>query len=122
LRTLRLGASGRLVWPGVSRYFDYTIATRLQAGQGWHNRCIRALGFLADCARWISVAKSVKLRKSATERRDPKKHLSFSVGISDQKHANRIPRPKVGVSLVVQANVKVTAKRLDYFVEITNRE
>ena len=31
-------------------------------------------------------------------------------------------RPKVGVSLVVQANVKVTAKRLDNYVDITNHE
>jgi len=36
----------------------------------------------------------------------------------DRKQENRILRPKV----VVQANVRVTAKRLDYYVEITNRE
>ena len=42
--------------------------------------------------------------------------------ICERKHANKIPRPKVGVSSIVQANVKVTAKRLDYYVEITNRE
>jgi len=29
-------------------------------------------------------------------------------------------RPKVGVSLVVKANVKITAERLDYYIEIMN--
>jgi len=37
------------------------------------------------------------------------------------KYANRIPRPK-GVGLVVQANVKVTSRRLDDYIEIRNRE
>ena len=68
--------------------------------------------------QWISVAKSAKLRKSMTEKRYPKKHISLSVAIHDRKHANRMPRPKV----VVKANVKVTTKRLDYYVEITNRQ
>jgi len=66
--------------------------------------------------QWISVAKSAKLRKSTTEKRDLKKHLSLSVVICDQKHANRISRLKV------VANVKVTTERLDYYVEIMNRE
>jgi len=44
-------------------------------------RCIRVLGFFAS--EWISVAKSAKLRKSATEKRDPKKHLSLSVAVRD---------------------------------------
>ena len=66
--------------------------------------------------------KFAKLLRSATEKRDQKKHLSLSVAICDRKHANRVPRPKVGVSLVVSANVKVTAKRLDYHIGITNRK
>ena len=49
--------------------------------------------------KWILVTKSAKLLKSATEKRDPKKHLSLA--ICDQKHANRNLRPKVGVSVVV---------------------
>jgi len=52
--------------------------------------------------KWISVAKSARLRKSAAEKRDPKKHLSPSVPICDWKYTNRIPRPKVGVSLAVR--------------------
>jgi len=68
------------------------------------------------------VAKSAKLGESATEKRNPK-NPSFTFGRRPRlNQANRIPRPKVGVSLVVEANVKVTAKRLDYNVEITNRE
>jgi len=55
------------------------------------------LGFLPS----ISVAKSTIVLKSAIQKRDPKKHLSFSVAICDRKHASRIPRPKVSVSLVV---------------------
>jgi len=50
------------------------------------NSCIRVLGFLQS--KWFSVAKSAKLLKSATERRDPKKHLSPSVAICDRKHPN----------------------------------
>ena len=47
-----------------------------------------------------------------TEKRDPKK-TSFTLGRDLRpKHANKIPRPKVGVSLVVQPNAKATAKRL----------
>jgi len=72
--------------------------------------------------KWILVTKSAKLLKNATENRHPKKHLSLSVAICDRKHANRIPRPEVGVSLVVKANVKATTKKLDYYVEVTNRE
>ena len=83
-----------------------------------------------SCARLFGIeihfhrekAEHAKLLKSATEKRDPKTHLSFSVAICDRKHANRIPRPKVSVSLVIEANVKVTAKRLDYYIGITNRE
>ena len=67
--------------------------------------------------KWISVAKSAKLGKSATKKRDPKRHLSLSAAICDRKNANRILRPKVGVSLVVQPNVKVIAKRLDYYID-----
>jgi len=71
---------------------------------------------------WISVAKPAKLLNSATEKCDPKPHLSLSVAICDRKYVNRIPRSKIGVSLVVQENVKVIAKRLNYYVGITNRE
>jgi len=40
------------------------------------------------------------------ERRDPEK-ASFTFGCGPRpKHANRIPQPKVGVSLVVKANVR----------------
>ena len=56
-------------------------------------RCIRVLGFFAT--------ESAKLFKSATEKRDLTKHLLPLVAVCDQKHANRIPRPKVGVSIVV---------------------
>ena len=42
----------------------------------------------------ISVAISAKLHKSATEKRNPKRHLSVSVAICDRKHANRILRSK----------------------------
>ena len=56
---------------------------------------------------------SAKLRKSAAKQRNPTKHLSLSVAISNRKCANRILRPKV----VVWVNVKVTAKRLDYYIE-----
>jgi len=72
--------------------------------------------------KWVFVAKFAKLLKSTTEKRNPKKHLSLSVAICDRKHANRIPRPKAGVSLLFYANVRVTAKRLDYYFGITNRE
>jgi len=41
---------------------------------------------------------------------------------SEPKHANKIPRPKVDVSLVLQANVKVTAQKVHYDVEKMNRE
>jgi len=62
-------------------------------------RCIHVLGFFA--AKMNFGHKSARLLKSATGKRDPKKHLSLSVGICDRKQANRIPRPKVGISLVV---------------------
>ena len=62
------------------------------------------LGFFRP--KWISVTKSAK------------KNLPPLVAICDQKHANRIPR----LSVVVSANVKATAKRLDYYAEITNLE
>jgi len=70
----------------------------------------------------FSRPKSAKLLKTSTKRRNSKKQLSLSVAICNRKHANRILRPKVGVSLVVQANIDVTAKRLDYYVGITNLE
>ena len=79
-------------------------------------RCIRVLGFFA-----IEMESS-KVLKSATEKRNPKKHLSLLVAIDDRTHANRISRPKIGASLLVKANVNVTAKRLDYCVGITNCE
>jgi len=44
--------------------------------------CIRVVGFSQP--KWISVLKSAKLRKSAAEKRDPKKHLSLSVAICDR--------------------------------------
>jgi len=40
---------------------------------------------------------SAKLHKSATEKHNPKKHLSLLVAICDRKHANRVPWPKVVV-------------------------
>jgi len=49
--------------------------------------------------KWISVVIFATPRKSATEKRDLKKHISLSVAICDRKPAERIPRPKVGVSL-----------------------
>jgi len=45
---------------------------------------------------------------SATEKCDPKKHLPLLAAVC--------------VRLVVKANVKITAKRIDYYVGITNRE
>jgi len=48
-------------------------------------------------SKWISVAKSGKLLKNATEKNDPKKHLLLSVTICDRKHVNRIPHQKVVV-------------------------
>jgi len=45
----------------------------------------------------FSRPKFAKLRKSVTEKRDPKKHLLLSVAIRDRKHANRILRPKLVV-------------------------
>ena len=82
------------------------------------NRCIPVPGFSRP--KSISVAKSARLLKSATKKRDPKKHLSLS--ICDRKQANRIPRLKVGISLAVEANVKVTPKSFDYCGEIVNRQ
>jgi len=69
-------------------------------------------------APWTSVAKSAKLFQEA----QPKKCPSLSVVVCDGKQINRILRLKLGVSLVVQANVKVTADRQDYYIGITNRE
>jgi len=63
--------------------------------QVYENGCICVLGFFATV-----IHKAAKLRKSVTEKRDPKKHLSLSVAVRD-KHVNGIPRPKVGVSVVV---------------------
>jgi len=50
----------------------------------------------------------------AAQEREPKKHRLLSVAICDRKHANSIPPPKVGLSLV--------AKRLCHYVGIMNRE
>jgi len=44
--------------------------------------------------KWISVAKSAKLRKSATEKRDPKKHLSLSVAVRDWSIRTEFPGRK----------------------------
>jgi len=65
-----------------------------------HGRDIGIAWFISR-PKWISVAKSKKLFKSATEKRDLKKHLSFSIAVCDQKQANGIPWPKVCVSIVV---------------------
>ena len=40
----------------------------------WKKHMNRALGFF-ERLKWISVAKSAQLRKSVTEKRDPKNHL-----------------------------------------------
>jgi len=45
-----------------------------------------------------------------TEKRNLKNHLSLSVAVCTS-------RTKVGVSIVVQANVKVTANGIDYCIE-----
>jgi len=58
--------------------------------------------------------------KSATEKHNLKKHLSRTDAACDRKHVNRTLRPKVDISVVVYSNIKVTTKRLDYFVGITN--
>jgi len=81
---------------------DNTASYYYQAWMRWY----RILGPFA-CSGFsrpksISVAKSAKLRESVTEKRDPKKHLSLSVASCNQKHANRIPQPKVGICLVVR--------------------
>jgi len=66
-----------------------------------HNQDLKARSFNLEpstlttkLARYSSIGAftcsgfSAKLRKSATEKRDPKKHLSLSVAICDRKHAN----------------------------------
>jgi len=63
------------------------------------------IGFLLNCSRVRP--------KSITYKTDF--HLQSRSG-------NRIPWLKVGVSMVVEPNVKVTVKRLDYFIGITYRE
>ena len=63
------------------------------------------IGFLLNCSRVRP--------KSITYKTDF--HLQSRSG-------NRIPWLKVGVSMVVEPNVKVTVKRLDYYIGITNRE
>jgi len=77
-----------------------------------HIRGIRVLGFVST-ERFMESAKPFK---SATEKHNIKKHLSLWGAVCDWKNANRILRPKVGVSLVVYANVKATAKWLDYYI------
>jgi len=52
-------------------------------------------------AKLILAWKSKKLFKSVTKEHDVKKHLSPLVVVCDRKHANRIPPPKVVVSVVV---------------------
>jgi len=46
-------------------------------------------GFFTIENGWISVAKSAKLSKGASEKHALKKHLSLSVAVCDRKHANR---------------------------------
>jgi len=50
-----------------------------------------------------------------------KKGLPLSGAVCDRKHVCRITRLKLGVG-VVAVNVKVTAKRLHYYVGVTNHE
>ena len=64
----------------------------------------------------------LQLFMSVIEKHDLQRRLSFSVAVCNRKHANRILRPEVGVSVVVWANVKVIAKGLDNYVGIMNRE
>jgi len=47
------------------------------------------------------LLKHGKLFESATEKLDLKMHLSLSVTVCVRKHANRLSRPKVGISVVV---------------------
>jgi len=67
--------------------------------------------------KWILVGKYALLFRSGADEHGFKKQTSLNFG-----HANRISRLKVGISMVVYVNVKVTAKRLHYCVGITNRE
>jgi len=92
---------------------------------------IAADDFLSEFKSWFSGTVTIDhvyircisvLDFFTTEKRDPQKYLTLSAVICDRKHANGILRPKVDVSLAVQANVKVSAKRLDYYVGITNRK
>jgi len=73
---------------------------------------------------WFFVTEIRNLLNCAKARpkaRSKKSSFTFCRG-QRPKHAIRVPRPIIGVSLVVQANVKVTVKRLDYYIERTNRE
>ena len=67
----------------------------------------------------FGLLKSAKLRKSATEKLDPKKHLSFSVATEAREQNSATESRRQPSS---STNVKVTAKRLDYSVKRTNRE
>jgi len=58
----------------------------------YQNRCICVIGFLQ--LKWISVPKSAKLFRSATEKHDLTKHLSLSVEAGDRNHVNRISQLK----------------------------
>jgi len=82
-----------------------SVATCVSAGESVRDdytcQYYSTSGVSAAVSPAISVAKSAKLFKSATEKRDLQKHLLVSVAVCDQKHANRSPRLKVGVSVVV---------------------
>ena len=51
-----------LLLPCVSRYADYTIATKLQAGQGWHSRSWLCPGPapLFQSTRWFTVKRRLQ--------------------------------------------------------------
>jgi len=74
-----------------------------------------------DVIRACAVFLNLKNCLSVTEKCDLQSLLHL-FAVCGRKHANRILRPKVGVSVVVKANVKVTTKRLAYYVGIVNRE
>jgi len=72
--------------------------------------------------KWIPFAKFAKHFRRAIERCNLKKHLLLLAEVCNRNQANRISRLKVGASIVVEANVKVTTKRLDCYIGIKNRE
>ena len=66
----------------------------------------------------ISVMKSAKLLKSTTRKRNV--HVRWQSEIKTTRTGFR--GESIGVKEVVWANVKVTTKRLDYYIRIKNRE